>query len=783
MERQRVQELEAQCIEEYPPACTAGCPIHLDARGMLDCVRKGDLAGGFAIAARFLPFPSIISRICDHPCELVCRRSEAGEPVRINDLERACVDHGYKAGAFPRQQRPPRRKHVAVVGGGLSGLTAAVDLAIKGHEVSVFEAKSCLLDRIRGWMRPPLPVSLIETDLNILATLGVTLELEKPVGVGGMDFATLVEGFDAVYLGVGSRSLIDGGFGLELDGDGRAVIDPLTFATSHARVFAGGCHRYSPAVYSPITSVHDGRYAAMSIDRMFQGASLTANRETQGPYQTKLYTNTTGYAPLPAVVPADLHAGFTVAEATAEASRCFPCHCLECVKACEFLAHHGSYPKRYIREIYNNDCIVMGAHKANRMANTCSLCGLCSAVCPEHLPMGDFCLEARQSMVQRGKMQPSFHDFALRDMAFSNSDACALSRHQPGTTESAFLFFPGCQLSASSPEHVAEVYAYLGQRLEGGVGLMLGCCGAPAHWSGEEGLFRAVLDRLLAEWTGLGNPRIITACSSCHRLFKEQCADLPVVSLWTLLDQIGLPPTAIGRWAEEGSPARSLAIHDPCTTRDEAQVQQSVRRLLAQTGVRVADLGDPALTSCCGFGGLMSFVNPEVADKTLDRRAEESDADFVTYCAMCRDNFARRGKRALHILDLLFGDDTDAAGRADPGFSRRQESRARLKTKLSADLRGQAVADRADGPELVVSPEVRALAEKRLILDDDIRAVIRHAEQTGAKIWNREKQRFVASHQPAAVTYWVEYTPREDGGFVIHTVYSHRMSLGKEPSP
>lgn len=775
MERQRVQDLEAQCIEEQPPACTAACPLHLDVRGMMDLVRKGDSAGGFAVVARFLPFPSIISRICDHPCELLCKRVEAGEAIRINDIERACVDHGYKASALPRQQRAQRKKHVAVVGAGLSGLTAAVDLAMKGHEVTVFEAKPRVFERVRDWKRPPLPASLIETDLAQLGALGITVQTKTVVGEGGMSFRSLVDGFDAAYLGLGSRSIADCAIDLALDADGRIVIDPLTFATSHPQIFAGGCHRYSPAVYSPITSVHDGRYAAMSIDRMFQGASLSANRETQGPYQTRLYTKTSDYAPLPAVVPADLHAGFTPAEAVSEASRCFPCHCLECVKVCEFLAHHGAYPKRYIREIYNNDCIVMGAHKSNRMANTCSLCGLCSAVCPEHLPMGDFCLEARQSMVQRGKMQPSFHDFALRDMAFSNSDAFAMARHQPGMSSSAALFFPGCQLSASSSDHVFATYAHLRDRLSGGVGLLLGCCGAPAHWGGQEELFRSVLQSFAAEWERMGRPKVITACSSCYRVFKDHLPAVPVISLWTLLDEIGLPPS------RKSVPAAPLAIHDPCTTRDEKDVQGSVRALLGRIGVATQEIGEPGLTTCCGFGGLMSFVNPLVADKTVDRRARESDADYVTYCAMCRDNFARRGKRALHVLDLLFGDDDDPAAREDPGFSRRRENRARLKTRLLREVWNQPMADDNEGPELFMSPEVRALAEKRLILESDIRAVIRHAEASGAKIRNRESGHCIAGYRPAAVTYWIEYSPEGDG-FVIHNVYSHRMTVGKEPS-
>ena len=84
-------------------------------------------------------------------------------------------------------------------------------------------------------------------------------------------------------------------------------------------------------------------------------------------------------------------------------------------------------------------------------------------------------------------MPPSAHEFALQDMEFSNSEMATLARPQPGMASSKYLFFPGCQLTGSSPDHVKKTYKYLTDRLEGGVGLMLRCCGAPADWAGTRG--------------------------------------------------------------------------------------------------------------------------------------------------------------------------------------------------------------------------------------------------------------------------------------------------------
>lgn len=774
MDREQVRAWENKCIEEQPPACTTICPIHVDARGMMERVCKGDFAGGFSILARFVPFPGIIGKTCDHPCESACKRAEAGDAVRIGALERACVDYGYKPTAvatFPVRKRAER---VAVVGGGLSGLTVAVDLAVKGYIVVVFESKKQLLGRIREFDEQVIAPGLIDADLAVLNHGGIEIRYGTTVGNGGEGptLQSLTEEFNAVYLGLGPQPVGLLALGMALQADGRIAIDPVTLATSHPKVFAGGSQRYSPAAFSPITSVQDGRCAGLSIDRLMQGASLSARRETEGPYPTRLFTNTRRFAPLPAVAAAEPLRGYTQDEAKREAERCFPCHCLECVKLCEYLDHYGSYPKRYVRQIYNNDSIILGNRPLNRMINSCALCGQCEAACPEKLSMGEVCLDARHSMVKAGKMPRSIHEFALQDMAFSTGELFALARPQPGFTSSQTMFYPGCQLGASSPEHVFRMYEHLRQKVEGGVGLMLGCCGAPAKWAGQEELFRQTLEAFTAEWKAMGSPRVITACSSCYRMFKDNLPEMAVESLWTLLERIGLPLRP--RPVEGGV----LAIHDPCGNRHDADIQDSVRRLMGQLGVGTVELDSHHdLTSCCGYGGLMWFCNAELADKVVNRRIGERAEDYVTYCAMCRDNFSAKGKRALHILDLICGDDhCDPAARLRPTYSQRRENRVGLKNRLLREVWGETVSDAEKAIELRLSPEVSEVMEKRKILADDVRQVIQHAESTGEKIEDKGKGWWIASYRPATVTFWVQYAKQGDG-FVVHNVYCHRMEV------
>ena len=771
MDREQVKRWEGQCIEEQAPACTAACPLHVDARALAVAVARGDFKQGLALFANAAPLPLILAHVCDHPCQSGCRRSDCGDTIRIGLLERACATFGGSVPALRPQ--PANHKRVAVVGGGLSGISAAVRLAVRGYEVTVFEAGPRLLGRMRSLGEASLPLSVIEADLAILDKLGVTVHgnalISRHAGPFGLD--VLVAGYDAVYLALGPDLFDEQSLGLERAQDGRLRIDPLTLATSLPKVFAGGAQRYAPAAYSPALSIADGSFAAVSIDRFLQGASLTANRDNQGPYPSRLFVNTAGIAPVPAVPLAQGACAYTKEEAKQEAARCFPCHCLECVKVCPYLEEYGSYPKSYVRQIYNNESIVMGVRKANRMINSCALCGLCAAVCPENLNMADVCIDARQSMVRSGKMPPSTHDFALRDMAFSQSEAFALVRHQPGFTSSQVAFLPGCQLSASSPDHVISSYQHLRNTLPGGVGLILGCCGAPARWAGNEARFHEAAHAMESAWESLGHPRLITACSSCFKSLRETLPQIPIEPLWPHIDlaQLTAPPPA---------PAGSrLAIHDPCSTRGVSQVEQSARDLLHRLGVTPQELNATGQTTCCGYGGLMLFANPAVAEKSVQRRAAQSHADYVTYCAMCRDRFAQEGKRATHILDLVFAPTIeDPAARPDPGFSRRQDNRARLKNRLLDELWGETEKPMDPSRHVLINDELRQLLEKRMILEQDVHRTIDYAEQNGDRIDDPSTGRRLASLRVACVTYWVEYS-EEDGVFVVHDAYSHRMEL------
>ena len=777
MEQHELRELEAQCIQECAPTCTSACPVHVDVKAMLTEIGRGDFSAALKIYKRTVPFPNVISRVCDQPCHDVCKRSEAGDAIAIRALERAVAEHG-DVSAEKKRPLPKRSQQVLVIGGGVSGLTAAHDLARKGYKVLIVEAT----DRLGGslWLSDDrdLPKELLQKDIDAILALNIEAQYNTPIDQ--LHLSDLRRQFDAVYIAIGAHMPHD--FELERDEHGTLKVDAVTFATSLAGVFAGGGVLWGKEMRSAITSISEGRRAGISIDRYLQQVSLTASRVNEGPYESCLYTVTTDFEPQTLIEMADPTEGYEWHEAIQEAKRCIQCECMECVKVCEYLKQYERYPRKYVREVYNNLSIVKGTRYANTFINSCSLCGLCAEICPHDLDMGQVNLTARREMTAAKRMPASAFDFALRDMAFSNSDKFSLARNAPHTTTSDYVFFPGCQLSASSPDQVEKVYAYLSERLpDSNVGLMLGCCGAPANWAGHTNLF----ENALADWREnhrrLGQPKVVLACSSCYQVFKTHLPEVDIVSLWDMYAEYGLPADAM-----VSGQSSVVSMHDPCTTRYESHLQDSARQIVRQLGYEIAELPlSREKTECCSYGGNMWLANRDLAKKVVERRVAESPLDYVTYCAMCRDFFANQGKRTLHVLDLIYNQATPAqAARRGPGWSQRHENRARLKRKVLKDIWGETMDEQAayESIKLILSDAVQDRLEQRLILIEDIQRVLEYAQRTGRKLFNQATGHYLAYFKPTAVTYWVEYVP-QDEAFVIFNAYSHRMVVPGSVQP
>ncbi len=725
----------------------------MDGRSFARDVAREDVAGARAILEKTMPLAGIVGRLCEAPCEGYCLRRQFGGAVALGALERFCLGSVPIRGKVLRL--PQRPKKVRIIGSGPSSLTVAFDLAKKGYPVTLLHLPDGPGAWLRGLAEPILPAPVLQEELARLVTLGVEL---RPAAT--LDAALYsADTADACYIGQDDL----------LAADLRAMLKTPnmdTFALAVPGLFTGGlCHADNP--YRLITDVSQGREAATSIDRFLQGASLTASRLALRRGHTDLYVETRDVVARHRIVAAN-SAGYTLQEAVAEADRCLDCQCLECVKHCVYLAEYGAYPKTYARRVYNNSAIIKGIHQANRFINSCTLCGQCQTLCPKDFSMADLCLDARRLMVRENRMPASAHWFALEEMRAAAGET-ALVRHAPGTTASSAIFFPGCQLAGIRPDQSLRLYDHL-LALETKTGIWLDCCGAPAHWAGREEEFSGFHLRLLRIWDSMGRPRVLTACCTCLKMFREHLPEIDVASVWPEIAAVSVTPAITHP---------PLALSDPCTARHDAVTRRALRSLLAAMGQELAALSMAGeLTECCGFGGLQENADPDLAKKVRTARVVQSDGGFLTYCAMCHDQLAKTGKPVLHLLDLLFADVAHPANEPPASLSARRVNRRLLQSKIlqrfaTDDLPAKPPWD--DLP-LVISPATEALLEERRILHDDIRQVLFHAAKGGTSLQHGAGDKKLASARLGAVTFWVEYRVVE-AAYHIDRCWSHRMTI------
>ncbi|MDR1044187.1 MAG: 4Fe-4S dicluster domain-containing protein [Candidatus Adiutrix sp.] len=762
MDKETLQQFEAQCFQEEPPACQTSCPLHLDARALAACLSAGKAAEARKILDRHMPLSGLSAYLCEGPCQAGCRRQELDRGLDLPLLERYCLSRT-RAARF--MAMPPTGRKIALLGAGLSSLALAWELARKGHQVRIFH-QGPPGGRLRALPEDRLPEKALSEALEGLGKLKAALAetLYSPE-----KFKEIQADYPIVFLGGDDPELRPDLIGLR-----RADIqpDPTTLLLAGGRLLArppleDGGHRY-------IDDLAAARRAAGSIERLLQGVPPDSARAGEEVYATRLQVNLEGVAVKEPAPPADPRRP-TEAEAAAEAGRCLQCQCLECVKNCVYLRHYQGYPKKTAREAYGLISTAFGIHTANTMVLSCAECGQCREICPNGADLGRIIGLLRQQMVETGHMPVSAHEFALEDMLFSNS--IAFFRHQPGRTRSRWLFFPGCQLPASLPRAAARLYEHLSGHLDGGLGLMAACCGAPARWSGRPRLTEESAAFIGRAWAEAGRPTVITACPSCTLFFQDRLPDMPLKSLWTVLAELPLPEGAV-----TGPP---LALHDPCSARMDQATRKSARDLMAKLGQPFSEppLGG-RLTRCCGYGGLASAANPGLADDFARDRSADTEAPLAAYCVMCRDRLRAVGHPTLHLLDLLFPEKSpaEALKRPGPGISDRQENRRAFRLNALKEFWAEEPEeDQAMDVTMHIPEELAELLEKRRILRSDLAGVLKAARAEGPQFVNRETGRHLACLRPRQVTFWVEYSPRADGSFDIHDAYGHRMLVPGVP--
>lgn len=315
------------------------------------------------------------------------------------------------------------------------------------------------------------------------------------------------------------------------------------------------------------------------------------------------------------------------------------------MKGCPMLYAHTDSPKnlllRFTRE-----------KPSSATAFSCATCGLCAHVCPKDIDFGALFQGTKEHYAADQKVLKKYGYGAVmfhQKQSFSKRFSTLKSFTTGAYRHMAFM--PGCALSSYSPSLIYTVFDYLRSQLPG-IGIIQQCCGTPTRMMGDTAQFHIYRSRLESDLAAMGATTVVTACENCYMSIKNHSPHITIVSLYSLLNEIGVPKTAIDRYRSYDA----VALHDPCPTRFESALQEDVRALMHTIGLSFEEFKfNRDKTQCCGSGGMMELSAPHLAQAQMQSRAAQTQCEsIVSYCQSCAESMSKGGKNGLHLLDFIF---------------------------------------------------------------------------------------------------------------------------------
>lgn len=193
------------CNLNQPVPCVSQCPAGVDIPGYIALIREGRPADAVRLIRKDNPMPAVCGLICEHPCEVRCRRTMLDDPINIRGLKRFAVEH---AGEVPVPNAAPATgKKIAVIGGGPGGISAAYYLALMGHKVTIYEKEKQLGGMLRyGIPSYRLPREILDEEIHQLLSVGIDVITGAVVGEKPYLIQDIRPQYDAVYIAIGAHT-------------------------------------------------------------------------------------------------------------------------------------------------------------------------------------------------------------------------------------------------------------------------------------------------------------------------------------------------------------------------------------------------------------------------------------------------------------------------------------------------------------------------------------------------------------------------------------------------
>lgn len=213
-----------ETLESGTAPCKTECPAHISIPGYIQLAAQGKYKEALALIKQNNPFPAVCGRVCPALCESACTRCAIDEAVAIDDIKKFIAEQDLNLDTryVPEIKHDYKDKHIAVIGGGPSGLSCAYYLAVEGYKVTVYEKEKTLGGMLQfGIPAFRLQKDVIQAEIDILRALGVTFEMGVTVGSDITIPEMKKAGYNGFFIAIGAQN----GRKLGLDNENARGID------------------------------------------------------------------------------------------------------------------------------------------------------------------------------------------------------------------------------------------------------------------------------------------------------------------------------------------------------------------------------------------------------------------------------------------------------------------------------------------------------------------------------------------------------------------------------